>query len=42
MLNVAKRVRDQCSIFSTGGKLHPDYGVLLELHALSPVLMRSC
>ena len=27
--------RDQSSIFSTGGKFHPDYGLLLELHALT-------
>ena len=26
------RVRDQSSIFSTGGKFCPDYGLLLELH----------
>ena len=31
------RARDQCSIFSTDGKFHPDYGLLLELHALIPV-----
>ena len=31
------RTRDQCSIFSTGGKFHPDYGLLLELHALTLV-----
>ena len=24
--------RDQSSIFSTGGKFRPDYGLLLELH----------
>ena len=29
--------RDQSSIFSTGGKFHPDYGLLLELHALTLV-----
>ena len=29
--------RDQSSIFSTGGKFHPDYGLLLELHTLSLV-----
>ena len=28
------RARDQSSIFSTGRKFRPDYGVLLELHAL--------
>ena len=28
------RARDQCSIFSTGGKFCPDYGLLLDLHAL--------
>ena len=28
------RARDQSSIFSIGRKFHPDYGVLLELHAL--------
>jgi len=31
------RARDQCSIFSTGGKFHSDYGLLLELHALTLV-----
>ena len=31
------RVRDQSSIFSTGGKFRPDYGLLLELHALTLV-----
>ena len=31
------RARDQSSIFSTGGKFHPDYGLLLELHALTLV-----
>ena len=29
--------RDQSSIFSTGGKFCPDYGLLLELHALTLV-----
>ena len=28
---------DQSSIFSTGGKFCPDYGLLLELHALTLV-----
>ena len=28
---------DQCSIFSTGGKFRSDYGLLLELHALTLV-----
>ena len=28
------RARDQSSIFSTGKKFRPDYGLLLELHAL--------
>ena len=28
---------DQSSIFSAGGKFHPDYGLLLELHALTLV-----
>ena len=32
------RARDQCTIFSTGGKFHPDYGLLLELHALTLVV----
>ena len=32
------RARDQSSIFSTGGKFRPDYGLLLELHALTLVL----
>ena len=31
------RARDQSSIFSTGGKFHPDYGLLLELHVLTLV-----
>ena len=31
------RARDQSSIFSIGGKFRPDYGLLLELHALTPV-----
>ena len=31
------RVRDQCSIFSTGRKFCPDYGLLLELHTLTLV-----
>ena len=37
-------VRDQCSIFSTGGKFRPDYGLLLELHAPTLVARsyRSC
>ena len=35
--NVAMRAREQSSIFSTGGKFHPDYGLLLELHALTLV-----
>ena len=26
--------RDQSSIFSTGGEIPPEYGLLLELHAL--------
>ena len=29
--------RDQSSIFSTRGKFRPDYGLLLELHALTLV-----
>ena len=29
------RARDQSSIFSTGGKFCPDYGLVLELHALT-------
>ena len=29
--------RDQSSIFSIGGKFCPDYGLLLELHALTLV-----
>ena len=37
MLNVAMRARDQSSIFSIGGKFRPDYGLLLELHALTLV-----
>ena len=31
------RAHDQTSIFSTGGKFRPDYGLLLELHALTLV-----
>ena len=31
------RVCDQSSIFSTGGKFRPEYGLLLELHALTLV-----
>jgi len=34
-VNVAMRARDQSSIFSTGGKFRLDYGLLLELHALT-------
>ena len=37
MLNVAMRACDQCTIFSTGEKFCPDYGLLLELHALTLV-----
>ena len=32
------RARDQSSIFSTGGKFRPDYGLLWELHALTLVV----
>ena len=31
------RARDQSSIFSIGWKFRPDYGLLLELHALTLV-----
>ena len=31
------RARDQSSIFSTGGKFCPGYGLLLELHTLTLV-----
>ena len=31
------RAHDQSSIFSTGGKFRPDYGLLLELHTLTLV-----
>ena len=31
------RAHDQSSIFSTGGKFRPDYGLLLELHTLTQV-----
>jgi len=31
------RACDQNSIFSTGGKFRPDYGLLLELHVLTLV-----
>ena len=34
-VNVAMRARDQSSIFSTGRKFRLDYGLLLELHALT-------
>ena len=37
MLNVANHARDQCTIFSSGGKFRPDYGLLLELHTLTLV-----
>ena len=33
--------RDQSSIFSAGRKFCPDYGLLLELHALT-LVARSC
>ena len=36
-VNVAMRARDQCSIFSTVQYFHPDYGLLLELHAVTLV-----
>jgi len=35
MLNVAMRAREQSSIFSTGWKFRPEYGLLLELHTLT-------
>ena len=46
-VNVAMRARDQSYIFSTGEKFCPDYGLLLELHALTLVarsyaLLQSC
>ena len=31
------RARDQCSIYSTSGKFHIDYMLLLEVHALTQV-----
>ena len=31
------RARNQSSIFSTGEKFRPDYGLVLELHALTLV-----
>ena len=31
------RAHDQSSVFSTGGNFRPDYGLLLELHALTLV-----
>ena len=37
-VNVAMHARDQCSIFSAVQKFCPDYGLLLELHALTLVL----
>ena len=36
-VDVAMCACDQSSIFSTGGKFRPDYGLLLELHALTLV-----
>ena len=36
------RAHDQSSIFSTGGKFRPDYGFLLELHALTLVTPFLC
>ena len=41
--NLLPRMRacDQSSIFSTGGKFRPDYGLLLELHALTLVARSS-
>ena len=35
------RASDQSSVFSTGGKFHLDYGLLLELHALT-LVAHSC
>ena len=32
------RAQLHVTIFSTGGKFHPDYGLLLELHALTLVV----
>ena len=37
-VNVAVGAHDQCTNFSTGGKFRPDYGLLLELHALTLVV----
>ena len=34
------RTRHQSSIFSTGVKFRPDYGLLLELHALTLLVAR--
>ena len=34
---IGMRARDQSSIFSIGGKFRSDYGLLLELHALTLV-----
>ena len=40
LLHVSVHVtRDQCSIFSTGGKFCPDYGLLLELHVYALALV---
>ena len=36
------RARDQSSIFSTGRKFCPDYGLLLELHALNSSRLFLC
>ena len=41
-VNIAKRTHDQCSIYSTVQKFCPNYGLLLESHSLTPVLMLFC
>ena len=40
-VNVPMRACDHNSIFSIGGKFRPDYGLVLELHALT-LVARSC
>ena len=36
-VNIAKRARDQCYILVQFNNFCPDYGLLLELHALTQV-----
>ena len=41
-VNIAKYTHDRCSIYSTVQKFCPNYGLLLESHTLTPVLMLFC